>query len=77
MISTGDLAVSVGFLAGAIFCSWHGIRGLRGGPLWVDASDDTDELRTHAVHGKGAFVLGVVYLATAAGCVAVILQMYV
>ena len=75
MISSGDLAVTLAFSAAALFCFWNGVRGMRGGPLWVDASED-DELRPHAIHGAGARVLGTIYLLTGGGCVFAVLRIY-
>lgn len=71
-----DLFVIVGLGAGSVFCFWHAARGLRGGPLWIDASDDDDELRVHAIYANGARLLGLIYLATGVGCLFAIWRTY-
>ena len=81
MLSPGDLGLHAVFLTGAAFCFWHGVRGLRGGPVWIDATDELDErddfeLRPLALHGMRARVLGSIYFLTGIGCVAVVLRMH-
>lgn len=67
---------------GGALCGVQAVRGLRGGPLWIDGFDaefprgNTLQPHPRRLIGRGARVLGLMYLVTAVGCVLAILSIW-
>ena len=77
-----NVTLTIVFLLGGGLCLLLGARGLRGGPLWIDVVsaespfDDSPDGRPRALSGRGARILGVLYLLTGVGCAFALLTIW-